>query len=43
VRVRTHVLHRPPVKGLIEAAKRVDLLVVGAEVSVASPACFSAQ
>jgi nucleotide-binding universal stress UspA family protein len=30
VRVRTHVLHRPPVKGLIEAAKAVDLLVVGA-------------
>jgi nucleotide-binding universal stress UspA family protein len=30
VRVRTHVLHRPPVKGLIDAAKRVDLLVVGA-------------
>ncbi|MCW2701421.1 MAG: putative universal stress protein [Blastococcus sp.] len=30
VRVRTHVLHRPPVKGLIEAAKSADLLVVGA-------------
>jgi nucleotide-binding universal stress UspA family protein len=30
VRVRIHVLHRPPVKGLIEAAKRADLLVVGA-------------
>jgi nucleotide-binding universal stress UspA family protein len=30
VRVRTHVLHRPPAMGLIEAAKRADLLVVGA-------------
>jgi nucleotide-binding universal stress UspA family protein len=30
VRVHTHVLHRPPVKGLIETAKGVDLLVVGA-------------
>jgi nucleotide-binding universal stress UspA family protein len=30
VRVHTHVLHRPPAKGLIEAAKGADLLVVGA-------------
>jgi nucleotide-binding universal stress UspA family protein len=30
VRVRTHVAHRPPAKGLIEAAKGADLLVVGA-------------
>jgi nucleotide-binding universal stress UspA family protein len=30
VQVRTHVLHRPPAKGLIEAAKEADLLVVGA-------------
>jgi len=30
VRVHTHVLHRPPAKGLIESAKGADLLVVGA-------------
>ena len=30
VRVQTHVLHRPPAKGLIEAATGADLLVVGA-------------
>jgi len=30
VRVHPHVLHRPPAKGLIEAAKGADLLVVGA-------------
>jgi len=30
VRVRTHVVHRPPAKGLMEAAKGADLLVVGA-------------
>jgi len=30
VRVQTHVLHRPPAKGLIESAKGADLLVVGA-------------
>jgi nucleotide-binding universal stress UspA family protein len=30
VRVRTHALHRPPARGLIEAAKGADLLVVGA-------------
>jgi nucleotide-binding universal stress UspA family protein len=30
VRAHTHVLHRPPAKGLIEAAKGADLLVVGA-------------
>ena len=30
VRVRTHVLHRPAAKGLIEAAKGAHLLVVGA-------------
>ncbi|MGY1808319.1 universal stress protein [Blastococcus sp. SYSU D00669] len=30
VQVRTHVVHRPPAKGLIEAAKGADLLVVGA-------------
>jgi nucleotide-binding universal stress UspA family protein len=28
--VHTHVLHRPPARGLIEAAQNVDLLVVGA-------------
>jgi nucleotide-binding universal stress UspA family protein len=28
--VRTHVLHRPPARGLIEAAEGADLLVVGA-------------
>jgi|tagenome__1003787_1003787.scaffolds.fasta_scaffold20962466_4 nucleotide-binding universal stress UspA family protein len=30
VRVHTHVLHRPAAEGLIETAKRADLLVVGA-------------
>ena len=30
VRVHTHVLHRPAAKGLIEASKGADLLVVGA-------------
>jgi nucleotide-binding universal stress UspA family protein len=30
LRVHTHVLHRPPAKGLIESAKGADLLVVGA-------------
>ena len=30
VRVHAHVLHRPPAKGLIEAAEGADLLVVGA-------------
>lgn len=30
VRVTTHVLHRPPAHGLIEAARGADLLVVGA-------------
>jgi nucleotide-binding universal stress UspA family protein len=30
VRVHTHVVHRPPAKGLIETAKGADLLVVGA-------------
>jgi nucleotide-binding universal stress UspA family protein len=30
VRVHIHALHRPPARGLIEAAKGADLLVVGA-------------
>ena len=30
VRVSTHVIHRPPARGLIEAAGGADLLVVGA-------------
>jgi nucleotide-binding universal stress UspA family protein len=30
IRVHTHVLHRPPARGLIEAAEGADLLVVGA-------------
>ena len=30
VRLRTHALHRPPVRGLVEAAENADLLVVGA-------------
>jgi nucleotide-binding universal stress UspA family protein len=30
VQVRTHVVHRPPAKGLMETAKGADLLVVGA-------------
>jgi nucleotide-binding universal stress UspA family protein len=30
MRVHTHVLHRPTVKGLIEAAEGADLLVLGA-------------
>lgn len=30
VRVTTHVLHRPPAHGLVEAAGGADLLVVGA-------------
>ena len=30
VKVHTHALHRPPAKGLIEAAEGADLLVVGA-------------
>jgi nucleotide-binding universal stress UspA family protein len=30
VRVHLHVLHRPPARGLIEAAAGADLLVVGA-------------
>lgn len=30
IRVHTHVVHRPPAKGLIGAAKGADLLVVGA-------------